>query len=201
MCRVLLTAFEPYDSWPENSSWLTMIQLTRDLPERPQVTTRRYPVDYEKLHEHLAQDLALGFDVVLHLGQAPGSSCIHLETIALNVATKSGDTTTEGRYLVPDGPLAYRTAMPVEKYCATLRQSGFPTRISFHAGTYLCNAALYLSHHIIDKEELSTRALFVHLPLDLSQAAASENEVPSISAQHCADAIRLLIQQIVDDQK
>ena len=199
MCRVLLTAFEPYDSWSENASWLTMIELTRDLPDRPQLTTRRYPVDFDRLHEHLAQDLALGFDFVIHLGQAPGSSSIHLETIALNVATDPSDpTTTSGRCLVPDGPLAYRTAMPVEKYGDALREAGFPTIVSFHAGTYLCNAAFYLSHHIIEKDELNTQALFVHLPLELSQAATCKKEFPSLSAQHCAEAMRLLIQQMVD---
>lgn len=198
MCRMLLTAFEPYESWPENSSWLTMVELTRDLPARPHVTTRRYPVDYKRLHEHLTQDLAQGFDFVVHLGQSPGSSSIHLETMALNVATDASDAATAGRYLVPDGPLAYRTAMPVEDYCQALRQAGFPARLSFHAGTYLCNAAFYLSHHIIEKDELSTQALFVHLPLDLSQAAANETEMPSISAKTCADAMRLLLQKIIE---
>ena len=32
MPSVLITAFEPYDRWRANSSWLTLVQLTQDLP-------------------------------------------------------------------------------------------------------------------------------------------------------------------------
>jgi len=35
MTRVLITAFEPFDRWSENSSWLALVELTRSLPESP----------------------------------------------------------------------------------------------------------------------------------------------------------------------
>ena len=54
MTTVLITAFEPYDDWPENSSWLALLDLTRDLP--PQLRTELlqgaeegYPAGYESL--------------------------------------------------------------------------------------------------------------------------------------------------------
>jgi len=39
MPTVLITAFDAYDAWEQNSSWLTLIELTRNLPEQPSVTT------------------------------------------------------------------------------------------------------------------------------------------------------------------
>ncbi len=51
MTRVLLTAFEPYDTWKANASWLALVDLTSDLPSQPQVTTRLYPVDFDQLRE------------------------------------------------------------------------------------------------------------------------------------------------------
>jgi len=39
---VLLTAFEPYDRWKANASWLTLVQLTQNFPEQPKITTRLY---------------------------------------------------------------------------------------------------------------------------------------------------------------
>ena len=74
MLSVLITAFEPYDRWPENSSWLALVELTRDLPTNLKVVTRRYPVDFEAARSRLLDDLAANYDFALHLGQAPGIS-------------------------------------------------------------------------------------------------------------------------------
>ena len=46
MPQILLTAFGPYGPFPDNASWLALIELTRDLPDFVSVTTRRYPVDF-----------------------------------------------------------------------------------------------------------------------------------------------------------
>ncbi|HVX59081.1 MAG TPA: hypothetical protein VHC19_00720 [Pirellulales bacterium] len=56
MTSVLITAFEPYDRWQANSSWLCLMELTRDRPTQPAITTRRYPVDFQAAKERLAQD-------------------------------------------------------------------------------------------------------------------------------------------------
>src|SRR5687768_5035646 len=85
MATVLITAFEPYDRWPENSSWLALVELARDLPVEPRVVTRRYPVDFEAARSRLVDDLAANYDFVLHLGQAPGISRVHLEAIGVNI--------------------------------------------------------------------------------------------------------------------
>src|SRR5690606_4601200 len=85
MSRVLITAFEPYPPWEANSSWLCLMELTRDLPRFDGLTTRRYPVDFAAVRSRLEKELQAGFDVVLHLGQAPGSGSLRLEQFALNV--------------------------------------------------------------------------------------------------------------------
>ena len=95
MTSVLLTAFEPYDLWTANSSWLTLIQLTQQLPSEPAITTRLYPVNFATMKERLAKDLEANYDYALHLGQAPGSTRIQLESHAINIggsALQSPDT-------------------------------------------------------------------------------------------------------------
>jgi pyrrolidone-carboxylate peptidase len=86
MPRVLLTAFGPYDEWRENASWLALVRLTQELPEQPEVTTRRYPVDFDQMKRMVVRDLEAGYDIALHLGQAPGSAALHLEMFGLNIA-------------------------------------------------------------------------------------------------------------------
>src|SRR5258708_7914485 len=92
MPSVLITAFEPYDRWKTNSSWLTLVRFTQELPSQPTITTRLYPVDFAQVKERLAKDLAQNHDYAIHLGQAPGSSRVQLESIAINVGGSSHES-------------------------------------------------------------------------------------------------------------
>ena len=142
MPSILITAFEPYDRWPENSSWLALVELTRDLPAGSKVVTRRYPVDFELARLRLAEDLAADYDFALLLGQSPGIGRIHLEVIGINVGGHSSLLPDQFQPLVPEGPPAYRSSLPLASWAAQIRQLGIPCQVSYHAGTYLCNALL-----------------------------------------------------------
>ncbi len=197
MPRVLLTAFEPYDRWKANASWLAVVQLTHDFPNEPQLTTRLYPVDFSEMKDRLAADLAGKFDYALHLGQAPGSSRIQLEAIGLNIGGSSSQSPDQFRPLVDVGPVAYRTDLPLADWAVKLRRAGIPTQVSYHAGTYLCNATLYWSQYLIERMALSTQSAFIHLPLDISQVVNEPPGSPSLPAQLCSQAVRLILEELV----
>lgn len=194
MTQVLITAFEPYGEWQANASWLTLVELTKDLPEQPKVVTRLYPVDYDALQQRLLDDLTLGFDFVIHTGQAPGSAAVRLESLAVNFATGRDDSPHTAVPLVEDGPTAMQTSLPLDRLCEQIRQSGVPVEVSYHAGTYLCNAAMYTSLLQIQRQELPTHAFFVHLPLDTSQAAKQATPIPSLAAAESAKALRITLE-------
>jgi pyroglutamyl-peptidase len=193
MPSVLVTAFEPYDRWQANSSWLALVELTREMPSEPRLVTRRYPVDFLQARQRLEKDLEADFDFVLHLGQAPGSSRMRLEAIGLNLGSALQDDPDRPNTLVPDGPLAYRSPLPLSIWAGQLREMGIPARVSFHAGTYLCNALLYYSLHLARQRGLRTQSAFIHLPLDPSQVAADRQEGPSLPAQVCAAGLRHIL--------
>lgn len=194
--RVLITAFEPYDRWPSNSSWLAIEALTQALPGSPKVTTRRYPVDLPAVRERLASDLSKNYDVVLHLGQSPGLGRIHLESIGINIGGNSKQRPDEFGLLEPAGPVAYRSQLPLAEWARKLRSAGVPAQVSYHAGTFLCNATLYLTHHHIATYRLETRATFVHLPLTSSQVTDDRHDIASLPVESAANALRLLLQEI-----
>ena len=196
--RVLLSAFEPYDIWEQNSSWEALVTFLhhRGIPDG--VTTRRYPVDLGQLQSRLEKDLAVGYDAVLHLGQAPGISRVQMEAIALNVA---GMTEAAGDFfgpLIPSGPVAYRTQFPLDHWNAELRSSGIPCSVSFHAGTYLCNAAMYLTHHWHDTRRRHCSIGFVHLPLTPEQVLHSRRDLPSMPREQSAEAIEKILDIILN---
>jgi pyroglutamyl-peptidase len=191
--KILVTAFEPYDQWRSNSSWEALTEYLREHGLPPGVTTRRYPVDFDQLNERLSKDLERGFDFVLHLGQSPGSCAIHLESIAINVA---GVTYAPGNLFGPivhDAPVAYRTRCPLNKMCSELHDAAIPASISYHAGTYLCNAAMYLSHHWHAVRNLECCVGFAHLPLTLEQSIASGREMPGLPIKDLSRAIHCML--------
>lgn len=196
MPRILLTAFEPYDPWPTNASWLALIELTRELPSDVEITTRLYPVELDAMKTKLAEDLKSKFDFAFHIGQAPLSSCIQLEEVALNLASKGHTIETEEKAsaVCSDGPDAYRCCLPVREYAKALRSSKIPARVSFHAGTFLCNAILYWSCRLSEELDLPTKSTFVHIPLDTSQVLELDTPTPFMPSAMVADGLRLLVQ-------
>jgi pyroglutamyl-peptidase len=196
MTRVLITAFEPYDRWKTNASWMALVHLTHNLPDEPQIVTRLYPVDFGAMKERLAEDLSQNFDYALHLGQAPGSSRIQLEAVGLNVGGSYSQSPDQYRPLAADGPVAYRTSLPVDDWAVKLRRAGIPAQVSYHAGTYLCNATLYWSHYLAERMSLKIQSAFVHVPLDVSQAVNEPHGTPSLASSLAADAVRLILAEL-----
>jgi pyroglutamyl-peptidase len=196
MLSILITAFEPYDIWTENSSWLTLVEYSKSLPSSVKIVTRRYPVNFQMVRERLARDLADNFDYAIHLGQAPGSAAIRLEAFGINVGGSSKDSHETLQPLISDGPSAYRSTLPLANWARMLRESGVPAGVSYHAGTYLCNAVLYLSHHFAKQQRLKTQTTFLHLPLDITQVCGSHKEMPALPTRLCADGLQLIVSDL-----
>ncbi len=192
MIRVLLTAFEPWGEWKENSSRLCLRALEATPPgERPvELTTSIYPVDSRKLKPLLRRDLRRMPDFAIHLGQDAKATGLELETVGLNLL-KEGTPTA--RPVLRGGPLALRSPLPADRWVQVLRRAGIPAKVSYHAGTYLCNAALYLSLHTCERLALPTRSLFIHLPLESSQVAADGSGHPSLPVAATSRAIRKIL--------
>ena len=195
MKKVLITAFEPFDVWSANSSWLTLVELTKELPDTMDITTRLYPVDFAQVQQRLEADLETEFDIALHLGQASGATEFRLESIALNTAAEN--STGPFRKLVDDGPTAIESGLPMDRFAATLQSAGIPASLSFHAGTYLCNAIFYLSSYIATRNSMRTQCGFIHLPLTPTQTANHRAEaLPSMPADFMAGGLRLVLEEI-----
>lgn len=180
---------------------MTLVELLKELPAGGSLVTRRYPVDLPSLQEKLLVDLARDFDVVLHLGQSPGASSIKLEAIAVNAAGCLEDRGDELDEIVPGGPVAYRTAIPLGRWSELLRSNHIPAAISYHAGTFLCNAVMYLSHHEMQlrkgkKKKRMAMVGFVHLPLATEQVVAHGQTLPSLPLSTLARAVRLLVEDL-----
>lgn len=166
-----------------------MVDLTSWYDGDADIVTRRYPVNLTRMSELLRDDLRNNYDFAIHLGQSPGSPLIKLEKVGLNVRT-------DGSPLIGDAPAAYHAALPLDVCHQTLLEAGIPSEVSHHAGTYLCNAALYLSQHYAQTFSIGTQSLFLHLPLSPAQAAKDSGRLPSMSTPMVSAAIAIVIQKL-----
>jgi pyroglutamyl-peptidase len=175
---------------------LALVELTKHLPGEPKVTTRLYPVDFDRVRMRLEEDLSAGFDVALHLGQAPGIAAIRLEMMAINVRRELQSTSDLDPQLSEDGPVAYRSTLPLPSWLPLVRQLGIPCELSYHAGTYLCNATLYWNRYLCERKGWQTRSAFIHLPLDPSQIAPQKEKYPSMPVTMVATALERILQEL-----
>lgn len=196
MARVLLTAFEPFGRFAENSSRLCLKAVEQNPPPGVELVTRLYPVDFAIVRARLFEDLDQGFTASLHLGQAGRNPSIELEAFAVNAGGYPGEDAGDFRVLEPLGPAAYRCPLPLPQWAAGLRAAGFPVEVSFHAGTYLCNATSYWSQHWAANTGQPLRSLFVHLPLAAEQAEAGGHALPMATM---AAAVRQIVSLLVGD--
>jgi len=69
-----------------------------------------------------------------------------------------------GQKIVPDGPLAYQSTLPLLQMREALRQRGIPAIISNHAGNYVCNHVFYLARHEVERLGNGSLCGFIHVP-------------------------------------
>ena len=193
---VLITAFEPFGVWQSNSARLCLDEVLNQLPDTVDATARVYPVDFAAVRERLAVDLQEGFDFSVHLGQAQQSGRIRLESIAINMGCVPGQPEAAFQPLTAGGPVAYQSTLPLIAWAAMLRAQGIPAYVSYHAGTYLCNAVLYWAHQFIAERKRATRPCFVHLPLDVGQVISQGTDWPTLPAVVSAKAVCSILREM-----
>ncbi|QDU57463.1 pyroglutamyl-peptidase I [Aeoliella mucimassa] len=196
MPKVLLTAYAPYDDWSANASWMVLQEVTRDLPAEIELVTRLYPVDFAEMTNRLGQDLTSDIDIAIHLGQAPGNSRIDLESVAINCGKLRDQRPEEAWPLVEGGPVAYQSSLPLAEWARQMRSEGVPAEVSHHAGTYLCNAILYMSHHLSVENALGVQSAFMHVPVAPEQVIARRMDLASLPIAETARGLRVVLDDI-----
>jgi pyroglutamyl-peptidase len=182
--RILVTGFAPFGGETLNPSW----EVTRRLPERLgdiHIRTAEIPTTYAlalptlkaALRRHRPQ-------AVLLLGLAGGRFAMTPERVAINIdEARIADNAGEQRIgcaIVPHGPAAYFSTLPIRAMVAGIRAQGIPAEISNSAGTFLCNHLMYGVLHHLAVRRSAVRAGFMHVPYLPAQVVAASSQ-PSLA--------------------
>jgi len=200
MKYLMLTGFEPFDGYKSNPSE----EATRALDGKSiggyTVKGTILPLDYKRMSGMLDSALDAKPDVVLCCGQAERGS-VTIERIALNAV----GTTRKDNYgnvpkrdvIDPEGPAAYFTSIDPFALVEHLTQEHIPAFVSYHAGVYGCNWAIYSVMRGIDTRGIPSRATFIHLP-PLPQQALEKNNpnLPTLPLETSLRALRTIIKSL-----
>ena len=174
--RILLTGFEPYGGLPSNPAAETVHALDGETIAGFRLVGRALPVSLERIEATLANAIdETRPSALLCLGLCPGEAAIRLERVGLNLAdfalADNAGATWSDRPLIDGGVAARVSSLPLRAIERALLDAGTPARISETAGTYLCNACLYLALALLEKRCHDIPCGFIHLPMTPELAA------------------------------
>jgi pyroglutamyl-peptidase len=146
---ILVAAFEPFEGRRRNRAW----DAVRRLPAAPDQETVQLPVVFARLPAAIQGLLARRPRALLLVGEARRDA-VTVEQVALNIADGTNRPDNEGAVVTAcplvaaaGAPLALRASWDAHAVAAALRRQAIAAEASFHAGTFACNASLYLALH------------------------------------------------------
>ena len=195
--KILITAFDAFGGEEINASReaLDRIQVPKGIELVRLVVPTVFGLAGEMLLEAVRRERP---DAVVCLGQAAGRAAVTPERVAINVRDASipdnAGQTPRDEPVVPGGPDAYFSTLPIREMTEAALSLGLPAAISNSAGTFVCNDLMYTLLHALKREFPKIRGGFIHVPA----CAASEKMpgTPTLPAEKCAAAIEAMLTAI-----
>jgi pyroglutamyl-peptidase len=205
--RILLTGFEPFGGERLNPSQALAEALHGQHVDEAEITGLVLPCVFDGALAALDQALdAHRPTLVLALGQAGSRADLTVERVAINV-NDARIPDNAGRQpidtpVVPGGPAAYFSTLPIKAIVADLRAAGLPASVSQTAGTFVCNHVFYGLMHTLATRHPGTRGGFMHVPLLPEQAARQAQPTASMTLETMRQgvlvALRTALRERVD---
>lgn len=193
--KVLLTGFEPFGKYSENSSWAVTEKVAACGVVGAELKAKRLPVSFAGVGTALRKAVEEYCpDVIIMLGQCAGIDYIKLERIAINMMDA---TTPDNDGYIPDeepicatGAAALFTKSDIKDLRGAVETHGIPVKISNSAGLYVCNRTYYEALQLCN-ERPGMKALFVHLPLYDGQLSATDGQ-PTMPLDDMVKAVGII---------
>ncbi|HYE40545.1 MAG TPA: pyroglutamyl-peptidase I [Ramlibacter sp.] len=167
---VLVTGFDPFGGSAVNPSWDAVHALHGRVISGHRVVGGEIPTVFGlSLHRLATLMEEHRPTLVICTGQAGGRGHVSLERVAINVndariADNAGSKPIDVA-IVPDGPAAYFTSLPIKAMLQALLDAGVRAEVSQTAGTFVCNQTFYGLMHLLSQPQWSgTRGGLIHVP-------------------------------------
>lgn len=197
--KILLTGFEPFGGYSENSSWEVAQRVASYGVEMSavEVVAVQLPVSFARVGEVLRSAIELHTpDLVIMLGQTTATDCVRLERVALNIMDSvmgDNDGSKPDEEPIYEGEeSALFTSLPIKRLRSAIEAQGVAVKISNSAGLYVCNRTYYEALRLC--KERAMQAIFVHLPLFDEQQQPQNIKKPTMPLADMAKAVQAIIE-------
>jgi pyroglutamyl-peptidase len=196
--NILLTGFEPFGKSSLNPSQILVEDAPAAFHNAVTIAKAILPVEKTAGPQTLLDALERHQpDAVICFGLAVGRPAISLERVAVNLMDyrmpdNTGETVLD-QPIVPDGPTAYFSSLPLTRMHQALKDNHVPVEYSLSAGAYLCNQIFYTLMHHLNTHHRPIPAGFIHLPACPEQAAHFEKTLPTMSLNLMKSALPTLL--------
>ena len=172
---ILVTGFTPFGDEVINPSWEAVRLLHDEHIAGHRIVAHLLPTAFDDSYRELDSVVReIEPAIMLGVGQAGGRSRLSIERVAINLQDARLPDNTGAQPIdepvIPGGPAAYFSTLPIKAMLAALQAHGVPAEISNSAGTYVCNHIAYAMLHLAAKRR-GMRAGFIHIPYLPAQAA------------------------------
>lgn len=189
MKTLLITGFDPFGGETVNPAWEAVGQLPDRIGDYILCKLKVPTIFGEAAQIILSTAEEIRPEVILSVGQAGGRGGVTPERVAINVRSaripdNRGNQPQE-EPVVPGGPAAYFSTMPVVQMAEAICRAGYPGSVSNTAGTFVCNDVLYtLLHRYVGTP---VQVGFIHVPY------LPEQGIPALPLDGTACALRAAI--------
>lgn len=190
--KILITGFDPFNKETVNPAYLAVSKL-RNTYDDIILTKLEIPTSFSHSFEILSQELNNDYDAVIMVGQAGGRKEISLEKVAINyIDAKIADNdglVISHQAINSNGKDAYFTTLPILKLLSDLEKESIPAKISYSAGTFVCNYLMYktLEHF----NTTNTKVGFIHVPYIKEQI--KDDKTPYMDLDMITKALEIII--------
>lgn len=168
--KILVTGFEPFGSHHSNPSWDAVEALPEEI-EGVQIVKRKLPVSFRRFSAPLEAAIEEERpDGLICVGLAGGEDKVSVERVGINLMeARIPDNDGFQPFdtpIRPDGDTAYFSTLPVKRMAKAVESRGIACCVSYSAGTFVCNAALYTGLYLSSRRYRFMKCCFIHVPYD-----------------------------------
>lgn len=202
--KILVTGFDPFDKEKINPAY-EAVKLLPDEIKGAQIIKAEIPTVFGRCGDEVERQIIQhNPDVVICVGQAGGRSSISVEKVAINL-DEARIPDNEGKQpldkaIVPDGPTAYFTNLPIKAMVENVRLKGIPCNISYTAGTFVCNDVMYRLLHMINAKYHHIKGGFIHVPFCLQQVVGRTDNVTAWDIRTIAEGLEYAIEAVAQNK-
>ena len=189
--KLLITGFDPFGGEQVNPAF-EAVRLLPDEIAGLELCKLEIPTEFIK-----------SGNAVLCVGQAGGRTAVTPERVAINlmdarIPDNAGYQPIDTP-VVPDGPAAFFSTLPVKAIAARIQSDGLPAAVSNTAGTYVCNSLLYTLLHTAALEYPGLRGGFLHVPYAAEQLSGKPVGTFAIPLPDIARALTRAVEAISEN--